>query len=859
MSHAATDRFTQEALTAARDAIRDAGGNEVFLLGTLDEQRLVAGVRVVARGNRQAVPALLQIPRPGEVVIHNHPSGQLTPSDADLDIAARLGNDGIGAFIVDNDVERVYVVVEPHRPATAAALDGARTDAILAPGGGVAAQLPGYEHRPQQLRMLQAVVAAFNDDAALVVEAGTGTGKSLAYLIPAVSWALQNRERVVIATHTIHLQEQLIRKDLPLLTEKVGLRSSAVLVKGRGNYVCRRKAQQAEQQGDRLIADDLSRELKDLLAWIRTTSDGSLSDLPVKPRPEVWEQVVSESDNCLRVRCPFYSECFFYSARRAAAQADIIVVNHHLLLADLALRDELDSYTQNAILPPARRIIIDEAHHLEDVATSYFGLTVSLAAIDRLFGRLQSARADHKGVLPTLLVALESIDDPGDQVIAEGALRQLEERLLPGRRSLLEEARQRFAEFVEQVERRQGKELILGRDEKIRVTSALRQHPFWSTIETSLRRLGTAFLDYAGEFDSVLERLGSFGSEGEKRTLSLATEVRALRGRIAGIGRAMHEFAKESDDDCKWIEARHRPRFGKSITFHAAPIRVAPRLREALFDPFPTVVLTSATLAVGGSFAFLEDRVGLAALDPPERRRQLRVESPFDFAGQALLAVPRDLPEPNAPGHDAAIHDAIRRITLAAEGGTFVLFTSYVALQRAAEAVMHDLRRAGLTVLRQGEANRQLLLDRFVADRRSVLFATDSFWEGVDVRGDALRCVVITKLPFRVPTEPIEQARVEEIERRGGNPFAEHALPQAVIKLKQGFGRLIRSRTDRGAVVLLDSRVVRKGYGRTFLESLPPARRLIADATTVWREVDGFFASMRRTDSTQRRGDAESR
>lgn len=840
--------------------MRDAGGNEVFLLGTLDEQARVASVRVLARGNRQAVPALLQIPRPGEVVIHNHPSGDLTPSDADLDIAARLGNDGIGALIVDNDVERVYVVVEPHRPVAAAALDAGSTDAILAPGGGVAAQLPGYEHRPQQLRMLQAVVGAFNDGTTLTVEAGTGTGKSLAYLIPAVTWALQNRERVIIATHTIHLQEQLVRKDLPLLTEKVGLQATAALVKGRGNYVCRRKAQQAQQQGNRLIADDLSRELDELLAWIRTTTDGSLADLPVKPRAEVWEQVVSENDNCLRARCEFYSTCFFYSARRSAAKADIIVVNHHLLLADLALRDELGSYTQNAILPPARRIIIDEAHHLEDVATSYFGLTISLAAIDRVFGRLQSSRADHRGLLPTLLVALESIDDPNDRVIAEGALRQLEERLLPGRRGLLDEAKQRFAGFVDAIETRLGRELIAGRDEKIRITKALRESPFWSTLDASLRRLGTALLDYAGEFDSVLERLGSFGAEAEKRTLSLATELRALRGRIAGLGRAMHELANQSDDDCKWIEARHRPRFGKSITLHSAPIRVASRLREALFDPFPTVILTSATLAVGGSFAFLQDRVGLAELEPPARRRQLRVESPFDFAGQALLAVPRNLPEPNTPGHDAAVHDAIRRVVLAAQGGTFVLFTSYVALQRAADAVVHELRRAGLTVLRQGEANRQLLLDRFVADPRAVLFATDSFWEGVDVRGDALRCVIITKLPFRVPTEPIEQARVEEIERRGGNAFAEHALPQAVIKLKQGFGRLIRSRTDRGAVVLLDSRVVRKAYGRTFLESLPPARRLIADGPTVWGEVESFFARFRNdsfTTETRRHGEGD--
>jgi ATP-dependent DNA helicase DinG len=417
---AVAERFTVAAAATLRAAIADAGGNEVFALGTI-AGGLVNGVRVLARGNRQAAPAIMQVPRPGEVMIHNHPSGGLTPSDADLEICSRLGNNGVGAYIVDNAVESLYVVVEPHAPKRLVPVDQRQAAALLAPDGAVGAALDGYEHRPQQLAMLAAVTRAFNDDSVLTVEAGTGTGKSLAYLVPSILWSRANQQRVVVSTHTINLQEQLVYKDLPLLTQRAGLQARVALVKGRGNYLCRRKVAQAEAQPGQLVDADVEAELQQLLAWARTTSDGSLADLPVRPRPEVWEQVVSENDNCLRARCPFYSKCFFDEARRSAAAADIQVVNHHLLMADLSLRAELGDYAQNGVLPPAGRVVIDEAHHVEDVATSYFGSQVSLTMIERACGRLQSRRAHGRGILPALALALDAIDDAGDQAVAHGA------------------------------------------------------------------------------------------------------------------------------------------------------------------------------------------------------------------------------------------------------------------------------------------------------------------------------------------------------------------------------------------------------------------------------------------------------
>jgi ATP-dependent DNA helicase DinG len=845
-----SERLSRKAADALRNAIADAGGNEVFLLGELRNDGAVDSVRVLARGNRQSVPALVSIPRPGEVVLHNHPSGNLVPSDADVQVASMLGNEGVGFYVVDNQAERVYVVVEPQRQRQSKRLDAAEAAHRLAPGGTVAGKLEGYEHRPEQLHMLAAVATAFNDDAVLTVEAGTGTGKSLAYLLPAIAWSIANKERVIVSTHTINLQEQLVRKDLPFLIQRVGYDCVVALVKGRGNYLCQRKAAQARSQGARLIEDDLQRELNEILAWAARTKDGSLGDLAVRPRLEVWEQVVSENDNCLRARCPHYSTCFFYTARRAAAKADIVVVNHHLLMADVALRHETDSYTQNAVLPPAKRVIIDEAHHLEDVATSYFGSRLSYLALERVFGRLQSTRDAGRGSLPTLLLALESLREPQDKFVAKGAVDWIERQLLPKRGSLATDAEQCFTEMLTALEFLLGRGPEPGTDQKIRVVPELRDQPFWKDLVKRLTTLAESLGAYAASFVTLLERLESLDPESAPQVLSLGTDVRAMQSRIAAFAAGLLSFVAEDESTCRWLEIRHRARSGTSLTLCTAPISVAPLLRDALFEPFSTAVLTSATLAVDRRFAYLHEHIGLDRLSIPERVDTLLIDSPFDFSRQALLAVPEDLPEPTHPSYEEATHDVVRNVIDITGGGTFVLFTSYGALNRAAEALAPFIAARGLTLLRQGQLNRQLLVERFAADGRAVLFATDSFWEGVDVRGSALRCVVITRLPFRVPTEPIEQARVEAIDRSGGNAFADHTVPQAVIKLKQGFGRLIRSRTDWGAVVLLDSRVVHKSYGRRFLDSLPPAARAVVPRAQLYQRLTDFFAQRSRDDAS---------
>lgn len=837
------DRFTDGALLALREAILDAGGNEVFLLGTLSDGR-VNGVRVLARGNHHAAPAILGVPRPGEVVIHNHPSGQLVPSDADIEVSSALGNNGVGSYIVDNAVRGVYVVVEAAIDRKERLLDAADVARLLSPEGPIETKLPGYEFRTEQIAMLESVVRAFNDAEVLSVEAGTGTGKSLAYLVPAILWSRANQERVVVSTHTINLQEQLVGKDLPFLIDQMGLECTTALVKGRNNYLCRRKAVQAEAQASQLVEDDWARELRDILDWSKKTKDGSLSDLTTRPRPEVWEQVVSENDNCLRARCPYYSECFFYSARRKAAAADILVVNHHLLMADLALRDELDNYTQNAVLPPATRLIVDEAHHLEDVATAYFGVRLSFRVLDRTLGRLQSRRNPAKGVLPALALLLGSVESTGDILLAEGAIRWIDEQLLPRRSSLATQAEECFLQMENLFERLATRLGSGSQETKLRITETVRETEEWHALSERMTQLASALDEYAVSFLGVLDRVAQLSESSGNQLRYLATELAALRGRLSGYAAALLEFTDEDDSQCRWMERSRGVHSGSFLSFHSAPVQVATLLRRSLFERFTTTILTSATLAVERRFDYLHSRLGISDVDPPERVRSLRIDSPFDFQTQARLLVPMDLPDPTQVGHEREAREAIRLALQVTQGGTFVLFTSYAALNQAYAGLQGELNRMGLLLLKQGELSRHVLLQRFTQHPRAVLFATDSFWEGVDVRGDALRSVIIARLPFRVPSEPIERARVEAIEARGGNAFEEQALPQAAIKLKQGFGRLIRSRGDRGCVLILDSRIAHKRYGRVLLDSLPPARQIIGPSRPVFDEMARFFQNM---------------
>jgi len=834
--------FTSDSLLQIRFAVNEADGNEVFLLGHADAEKRIVEVEVLARGSREAVPAILQTCGYGDVVIHNHPSGELSPSNADVEVAGQFGALGVGFYIVNNPVDKLYRVVEAFAERQEEKIAPERVDQILGPDGVVAEKLPGYEERPEQLRMAFAVSDAFNQGQLAVVEAGTGTGKSLAYLVPALLWALNNGERVVVSTNTINLQEQLVRKDLPFLQRATGLDFHAVLVKGRSNYLCLRRSETAGREPG-LFDQELHHELEQILKWSDETEDGSRDDLSVTPSPQVWEEVCCEADQCSRVKCTYYSRCFFHRARRQASRADLLVVNHALLLSDLALRHQTENYSAGAVLPPFNRIILDEAHHLEDVATSYFSSQTTRFTFSRILNRLRHPRKAHQGLLPRLIEQLSrELPDSEDDLYR--ALHERIEKLLIDRNELFDSAVEELQKIGEELAEVTSKQLPEKLELKHRLLPDFLDTEGWRKIHARVEVLRSGSQSLSRGLTDLLKHCEKMPDMVAEKLSSSLVDLRGIAGRLEGLAAELACFQAVDEASCVWLEVgQGRIGRGRGIITRlcSAPLEVADSLRKAIYERFRTVVMTSATLTVADSFKYFRSRVGLEQVET-ERVVELLLASPFDYQKQALVVIPTDIPEPGRPGFAEAVRDAVEKGVLLADGRSFVLFTSYVLLRQIHEQLSPVLEAGRYRCLRQGQENRHRLLKRFAEDASSILFGTDSFWEGVDVPGRALEQVIITRLPFKVPTEPVLEARSQAIEKRGGDPFMEFTVPQAVIKFKQGFGRLIRHRNDRGVVLILDSRVVRRGYGRMFLRSLPDAQVLKGPSTEVFAGMERFLA-----------------
>ena len=834
--------LTQPAVKKIRFFIQEAGGNEVFLVGKVNADKIVEAVQIFARGNAFSAPALLQVASQGDVVIHNHPSGALIPSSADMNVASILGNDGIGFYIVDNSVSDLYAAVEPFSQKQRVFVDSNQLIDIIGEKGLVAKKLKNYEFRPQQVDMIRAVSEAINSDKISLIEAGTGTGKTLAYLLPAISYAIVNEQKVVVSTNTINLQEQLINKDLPFLKSVLKTKFKAVLVKGRGNYVCKRKVAEVLSDVD-LFSDEGEREeLTTLLQWAETTSDGSKTDLNIAPKSNIWEKIQSESDTSLKTRCPFYNECFFYQARRKAASANILVANHHLLFADLALRSAKGN-SENAVLPTYDRIIFDEAHNMEEVATHYFGTRVTYLGTLRILRRLYRQKGKHeKGLLIYLSSRLEKF---GRRLLHEDFLKAQNEIQTYGIEAV-QNLSLLLAETMENIYSVVTAEIPANatyNEIKLRLTYETIESENWrQEVAVPVERLVQEIRRFTSRLSQLLKKLNSQRGKMVEAVVSLTIDLQAQLDRLDAIANSIvHVLLDDETGYVRWLEVKQGFRNTKIVRLMASPLNIAPVLRESVFNKFSNVNLTSATLTVEGSFQYMKTRLGLDEIHP-SRLIELALSSPFNYKKQALVAVPNDISEPNHRDFLAEISDMILADLKISRGRAFVLFTSYGLLNKVFFNVKDSLEKQGYSVYKQGQENRHKLLNRFREDVSSILFATDSFWEGVDVQGESLELVIITKLPFRVPSEPVVEARVEAIEQGGGNAFIEYTVPQAVIKFKQGFGRLIRKKSDRGAVLILDKRVIQKSYGRTFLNSLPACHLTVGSKREVMDELRSFYA-----------------
>lgn len=713
---------------------------------------------------------------------------------------------------------------------------------LLGSDGPLSQSLRGFEARPQQKQMMRDVLQAFNGSQVALIEAGTGTGKSIAYLIPALLWAIQTGERVLISTNTITLQEQLLHKDIPALSKALNISVKAALVKGMGNYVCKRKL--GETDGERLFLNlGEKEELDYLFAWENKTREGSRSDLQKAPSPGIWDKVGAEQDTCNMNECPHFQDCHFFKARRTAGDAHILIANHNLLFADLAVRADTENYSSQAVLPHYGRVILDEAHHIEEVATEYFAEELSWMDLLRTMARIASEKQGQvQGKLPILKHRLEECYSKHIPKEVSAILGRMNLDLSGMRREVMHTSAEAFRSLHHFIPK--AEELGAG-EQKLRMLPEHLQRTEWSQeVLPKAKLLVEATKRYAQALTGLEHDLRDLPNERfQESSKGVRFDLAALTARLHSAATLLDLFVSSPPPPSKvrWIETQVLKTM-TNVNLVDAELDISTALVNYLFMPFPTVVLCSATLSTNRKFGYIRQRLGLTQEQIPEKTVTENIyDSPFDYQKQAMLAIPVDMPSPLEPQFLSAAIEAIWETIQASRGAAFVLFTSYSMLRQCHEQMAARMKEGRFTLLKQGDDNRQSLLNSFKTSERAVLFGTDSFWEGVDVSGEALRCVVIVKLPFKVPTEPITQARTEALVAQGRNPFVDYSLPNAIVKFKQGFGRLIRNRRDRGCIVCLDSRILTKQYGKQFLDSLPFCQQLRVPRGQLAEQMRAFY------------------
>jgi ATP-dependent DNA helicase DinG len=642
---------------------------------------------------------------------------------------------------------------------------------IFSTDGDVCRSLANFEVRHEQIEMAQAVQQAFLNGRHLAVEAGTGVGKSFAYLVPAADLASNGMGRVLVSTFTITLQEQLVNKDIPFLNRCLPGKFNAVLAKGRSNYICKRRLKFALQR-ERMLIEDTDSQLDRIWDWAQQTNDGSLSDLSFLPKGRIWDKVKSEHGNCRGRKCLNFRDCFYWAARRRLENADIIVANHALLFSDLILKEQGVS-----LLPGYKFVVIDEAHNIEHVAEDHFGIDLSDKRVKFVLDNLYNRRT-QRGLL-THTDAKEAID-------------------------LVYKIGRESARFFREI-----------------------RAWYDRTKDETKGRCYKNFIDdtisgYLKELSRELAKLAK-----QKKDEDEKYELMRFVDLCKALIHDLESFLSQANaEHIYWLEVgsgspRDSLRRTTTIRLKSAPLNCGPEIRRCLFDKYDSVVLTSATLCTGADgekngFDFFAGRIGLVDFDA------VKLGSPFDYQKQVKVYIEKDLPNPNQSAFVGNAAQVIKKYLAKSTGGAFVLFTSYAMLEDIAGRLSEWLAGNHFKLLQQGaDLDRATLLRQFKAKGSNVLFGTDSFWQGVDVPGQALSAVIIVRLPFAAPDQPLLAGRLEQISQTGGNPFNDYQLPSAIIKFKQGFGRLIRSKTDSGIVVVLDSRIINKPYGRKFLAAIP--------------------------------------
>jgi ATP-dependent DNA helicase DinG len=676
-------------------------------------------------------------------------------------------------------------------------LDPDEVASALELGGIFSRYFPNYEYRSQQIEMLKAVTVALTEGRHLFVEAGTGTGKSMAYLLPSALWALKNGQRVVISTNTINLQDQLIKKDIPDLRAAMGMNVSAAVMKGRSNYLCPRRLENMRRRGPENV--DEMRVLAKVLVWLQTTTSGDRNEINLNGPVErdIWMRLSADDEGCTTENCLKRGGiCPFYRARQAALAAHILVVNHALLLADVA--------TGNRVLPEYNYLIIDEAHHLEEATTNALSFKITQAMIDRAVRELGGPKS---GLLGKLMSHIEGSIPPSDFAVIDQYIQQSTDQAFHFQTNA-----QSFFHTIDQflLEQREGNDIGMYAHQE-RILPATRSQPAWTNVEVSWEECENSLVPLIDNLVKLIQALGDINEYLPEEEEDVVSNLSTLYRRINEIQNNLTGMVFEPRPDViYWVEIQPT---GRQMSLNAAPLHIGPLMQKYLWNEKSSVILTSATLTAAGEFDYLRGRLNA------DGAYELSVGSPFDYESSVLLFIANDIPEPSdRSGHQRAIEQGILKLCVATGGRALVLFTSYDQLKRTSRSIGSFLGRNDIRVYEQGEgASANTLLESFRADERAVLFGTKAFWEGVDVPGEALSVLIIVKLPFDVPSDPIVAARSETFD----DPFSEYSVPEAILRFRQGFGRLIRTQSDRGVVAIFDRRVMSKQYGRLFTDSLP--------------------------------------
>ena len=694
-------------------------------------------------------------------------------------------------------------------------LNPEETASYLSKEGKFAQLSETYEERTSQIELVKDISKIFNKDAIGIFEVGTGVGKSFSYLIPSMLFALFNNQRVVISTGTINLQQQLVEKDISFAKKILGKDIKSILVKGRQNFICKRRLSEALSESD-LFSED-TEELGKIEEWAKTSQTGSRSELTFNPLENTWQKVNSESDGCLNRRCPFFESCFVMKMRKEASEAQILVVNHHLLFADIESRLEGAGFEDAAVLPPYKRLVLDEAHGIENAATSFFSESFSKFKVIKQLNLLyRQKRTSTAGLIYTL----EALSDKGDYIQdVLSAIHLIKEHL--------DELDAVSLQFLQN-------------DYSVRLVEA--NAPLVSDVLRAMRRLKTDISSLSGLVREMIEGIPEDDREGTE-----VWEARTIIKRIENVGLICGSFLQwdENKNSIFWFEKNKVSSAFKGentvyVRYVQTPLEIAQKMNTGVFEPMESVVCTSATLKTGENFNFWMNRCGLFFADK-SRLLAKSYPSPFPYKSNVLTLIPQDIPAPDSYAFQEYIERYIPKLIRSSQGRCIVLFTSYDSLRKACEASRIELRSDGFSILKQGDDDRFRLLETFKKETHSVLFATDSFWEGVDVPGESLSHVIIVKLPFKVPSDPVFSARCQAIEEKGRSSFMELSLPDSIIKFRQGFGRLIRHSTDTGVVTILDNRVITKRYGQMFLSSIPETKLKVCRMNDCLHEISSFL------------------